>query len=173
MDGQLIYFLNFIYWNKQLCSQLHVDIHVKRSVVSQNTYSVFSLKEIMRKREAAVKSLHKPVRNLLLHKTANIGLRWIRCNLRESVDAIRAQCDASTLTFRLPKGVNITARNKALSKDVKSELAIHRRADVFNTLDSDKRWLCNVSKINTVCCTRIRKGPYILQIQNQYMTAEI
>jgi len=44
---------------------------------------------------------------------------------------------------------------------------------VFNTMKSDKRWLCNVSKFNTVCCTRIRKGPYNLQIQNQYMTAEI
>ena len=140
--------------------------------MSQNTYSVFSFKEIMRKREAAVKSLHKPLRSLLLHKTANTDLRWIRCNLRESVDAIGAQCYASTITFRLPKGVNITVRNKALSKGVKSELAVQRSADVFNTLESDKRWLCNVSKINTAWCTRIRKGPYILQIQNQYMTGE-
>lgn len=113
------------------------------------------------------------MRNLLLHKTANLGLCWIRRNLRESVDAIRARCDASTFTFRLQKGVNITVRNKALSKGVKSELAVRRGADVFNTMESDKRWLCNVSKINTVCCTRIRKGPHILQIQNQYTSAEI
>ena len=125
----------------------------------------------MRKREAAVKSLHKPLRNLLLHKTANLCLCWIHCNLRESVEAISDQCDASTLTFRLQNCVNITVRNKALSRGVKSGQAVQRSADVFNTLASDKRWLCNVSRINTVCCTRIRKGPYNLQLQNQYMTA--
>lgn len=84
--------------------------HVKRTVVSQNTQSAFSLKEITIKREAAVKSIHEPLRNLLLHKTANLGLRRIRCNLRGSVYAIRAQCDASTLTFRLQKGVNISEK---------------------------------------------------------------
>jgi hypothetical protein len=58
----------------------------------------------MRKRESAANSLHKPLQTLLLHKTANLGLHWIRSNLRECADTLTAPCDASTLTLRLQKG---------------------------------------------------------------------